>query len=59
MNEEEFMEYIQRKPCYCMLCFKLRLAILEEGLEALDNYKGMVCSGIQDLMLRRPERNVK
>lgn len=54
-TEQYLLEYIKSKKYFCYLCDELKKKVLEEGLSAIDEYKGMICGGITDMQLRKSE----
>jgi hypothetical protein len=52
MTEQEFIEYIKNKHYYCEFCSGLKAQVLKDGISAIRNYDGMICGGVQDMMMR-------
>ena len=53
LNREELYEYIKnRKDYFCTLCYDLQQKVIKEGIDAIKEYQGMQCAGIQDMIFR-------
>jgi len=55
MTQNELYEYIKNKKYLCHLCQNLRKEVILYGLEAIKNYKGMACKGIEDMQIKFSE----
>ncbi len=53
MNEHDLIDYITNRTYYCLYCAGLQEKVKQEGLQAIDNYQGMICGGVEDMMIRR------
>ena len=53
MLDDDLLEYIKNEKYFCCYCSELKKKVLAEGLVAIDNYKGMICGGVQDMFIRR------
>ena len=54
-TDEELLNYIKNRKYLCPFCVKLQKEVQEGGLVAIDNYRGMICSSIEDMKIRRGE----
>ena len=50
--EKELLEYIKDKQYYCELCYNLQKAVVKNGLDAVRNYEGFICGGVEDMKIR-------
>jgi len=53
MTDQELIEYIKNRKYYCCFCATLQKSVLKNGLEEIDKYNGMICGGVQDMIIRR------
>jgi hypothetical protein len=53
MPDDKLLEYIKGRTYRCCCCADLRKLVLENGLEAIDKYDGMICGGVEDMFIRR------
>lgn len=52
MQERKLYDYIKNRKYDCCFCQKLQKEVIKNGLKAIDEYKGMVCGGIEDMQIR-------
>jgi hypothetical protein len=52
MTRKELEDYIKERHYYCEFCGGLRREVMEKGLDAIKNYKGMICGGVEDMKMR-------
>ena len=52
MNRQELLEYIKNRQYLCEFCYGLKQEVLKHGLDAITNYKGMICGGVEDMIIR-------
>jgi len=52
MNEQELIEYIKNRKYYCCFCHDLQQEVIKNGLDAIKNYNGMICGGVEDMINR-------
>ena len=56
MTKPELLEYITNKRNYlCEFCNGLQKQVMKDGLDAIKNYEGMICGGVQDMKIRLSE----
>lgn len=55
MTKPELFEYITNKTCYCCLCSHLKTEVLEYGIDVIPEYRGMICGGVEDMLIRYGE----
>ena len=53
MLDKDLLEHIKNKRCLCCFCADLKKQVLQDGLEAIDNYEGMICGAVKDMFVRR------
>ncbi len=53
MNEHDLIDYITNRSYLCVFCGGLKEKVKKEGLQAIDNYQGMICGGVEDMKIRR------
>ena len=53
MTDDELLEYIKNRKYLCCFCSNLKKQVLKNGLKAIDDYDGMICGGVQDMISRR------
>jgi hypothetical protein len=53
MGEEALMDYIKKRKYHCVFCQSLQAKVIEHGLVAIDEYSGMVCGGVEDMINRK------
>jgi len=50
MTDKELVEYISNRKYKCSLCYDLQQEVIKRGIEALIEYDGMQCSGIEGML---------
>ena len=55
MTEQELYNYIKFKKYYCCFCANLQKDVIKKGINALRQYNGMICGGIEDMQIRLRE----
>lgn len=53
MTDKELVEYIKNRKYFCCFCNELKKKVLENGVEEIDKYDGMVCGGVEDMFIRK------
>ena len=53
--ETDLVNYIKNKKCYCCYCSDLKKEVLKRGLIAIDEYEGMICGSVEDMLIRYSE----
>jgi hypothetical protein len=53
MSDKDLLEYIRNRKYYCCFCADLQKKVIENGLEEIDKYDGMICGGVEDMLIRR------
>jgi len=61
MTRKELEDYIKNRTYLCEFCHGLKEEVMKNGLDAIKNYKGMICGGVEDMRIRlgRIEREEK
>lgn len=59
MNDKELTDYILNRNYYCAMCRDLQNKVKTQGLIAIDEYDDMICSGVEDMKIRRAEIKTK
>jgi hypothetical protein len=52
MNKEELKKYILNRKYFCCFCAELQKKVKKEGVDILKDYGGMICVGVEDMLLR-------
>ena len=55
LSEEDLLKYIANRKYLCPWCVELQKLVAEHGLQAITDYKGMICSSIEDMTIRKWE----
>lgn len=55
MTADELYNYISNRKYRCSLCSELQKLVIEKGLNAIDEWDGMICAGIEDMIIRLDE----
>ena len=56
-SEEDLLKYIANRSYLCPWCRELQAMVADQGLSAIDNYKGMICASIEDMKIRKWEHD--
>jgi len=51
-SEAELLLYIAGRKYHCVLCEDLQTQVALKGLIALEEYDGMICAGVEDMLTR-------
>jgi len=53
MDEEEFKNTVRNLRCLCCLCNDLKKDVIKYGSKAVDDYNGMICNGVSNIVRLR------
>ncbi len=52
MTKTELFEYIKNRKYHCSFCIELQKRVINNGLDEIKNWKGMICGSIEDMQIR-------
>ena len=52
MTQKELYEYIKNRKYRCCFCQHLQREVNKHGVQAIKDYKGMVCGSVEDMKIR-------
>ena len=52
MAEDELLEYIKNRLYMCAYCRGLQSRVMQRGLQAIPEWDGWICSGVEDMKIR-------
>ena len=53
MSEKALINQIKGMKTFCICCQNLKEDVENFGLEALDHYDGMICGGVEQMLMLR------